>query len=146
MSRQAPLELKTQRMPLSINRSSLRGRPIFCSPNSLIWHNAITPTHGSPLVKERVVKSIKKLWSFTVANHVLLLCLAAIFLSMDLIDARSWSYDPEPAEVIADAVSEGLDHIAGAILLGATLLALTIRSRKKPNIRPEPSQQRVETD
>ena len=31
MSRQAAPEHKTQRMPLSINRSSLRGRPIFCS-------------------------------------------------------------------------------------------------------------------
>ena len=82
-------------------------------------------------MKERVVNSIKKLWSLATAHYVLLLCLFAAGISFDLIEARYWSYNAEPAELLSNAVSEGLDHIAGAILLGAALLAAAINAKKK---------------
>lgn len=88
----------------------------------------------------------KKLLSFATENYVLVICPFSAIHGTDLVTERSWTYDPEPAEAISNAISDGLDHIAGAILLGVALVATAIHSKKKNRAQPESRQQDAEPD
>ncbi len=71
-----------------------------------------------------------KSFHFVKKHYLFALTVCFVLLGLDLIDSRFWGYKPSDAEVIGGNIRAGLKVVAGAILLGFSLISLTLHSRK----------------
>jgi hypothetical protein len=73
---------------------------------------------------------IKKIYSFIKCYYLFVLAVFLFFIGFDLLSSSSWSYNPTDAENIANNIRAGLKNVSGAILIGASLMSLSIQKWK----------------
>ncbi|OED64621.1 hypothetical protein A143_09310 [Vibrio splendidus ZS-139] len=67
---------------------------------------------------------------FVKRHYLFVLAIFFILLGLDLIDSRFWGYKSSDAEIIGGNIRAGLKIVAGAMLLGFSLISLTLHSKK----------------
>ena len=68
----------------------------------------------------------KKIIELARAYYLFLACLVFILAGVDLMGSHYWDYKASEGEIIGGNIQAGLKIVAGSILVGASLLSLTI--------------------
>ncbi|MCG9672904.1 hypothetical protein L1D33_04930 [Vibrio chagasii] len=79
----------------------------------------------------KIKQFVKFLFTILKKHYLFVLCMFFMFVGFNFIQSSYWRYQATDAEMIGGNIRSGLRVVAGAILIGSSLLCLSFSSKKK---------------
>ncbi|WP_300667634.1 hypothetical protein [Desulfoluna sp.] len=80
---------------------------------------------------EKTKRPIVKFLQLIKQSYIFIICIFIIFVGFDLIDSHYSGYGSNEAKILGENIRVGLKILGGSILVGSSLLCLTLNTRGK---------------